>query len=129
MKTANRLKGLVLGLALVLASSAFAASKGSLQLNSPVMVAGKQLAAGEYTVKWDGSGPSVQVEIVKGKNVVATVPAQVVDLASPASYDSAVVETGGNGGRVLSQIRFAGKKFALSVGGDAGSSSGGSSVN
>jgi hypothetical protein len=129
MNLAKTFKGLVLGSALLLASSAFAASKGPLQLTAPATVAGKQLAAGEYTVKWDGNGPSVQVEILKGKNVVATVPAQVVTLDHESSYDSAVVNTDGSGGRVLSQIRFSGKKMALSVGEGGGASSSGASSN
>ena len=129
MNFAKTFKGLVLGSALVLATSAFAASKGALQLTAPATVAGKQLAAGDYTVKWDGNGPSVQLEILKGKNVVATVPAQVVTLDHESNYDSAVVNTDGSGARVLSQIRFSGKRMALSVGGEAGgsNSSGGSS--
>jgi hypothetical protein len=128
MNFAKTFKGLILGSALLLATGAFAASKGALQLTAPATVAGKQLAAGDYTVKWDGNGPSVQLEILKGKNVVATVPAQVVTLDHESNYDSAVVNTDGNGGRVLSQIRFSGKKMALSVGGEgAGSSSSGSS--
>ena len=129
MNLAKISKGLVLGLGLLLATSAFAASKGPLQLAAPATVAGKQLAAGEYTVKWDGSGPSVQVEILKGKNVVATVPAQVVTLDHTSGYDSAVVNTATDGSRVLSQIRFSGKKMALEVGGEGGASSSGSSSN
>jgi len=128
MNFAKTFKGLVLGSALLLATSAFAASKGALQLTAPATVAGKQLAAGDYTVKWDGNGPNVQLEILKGKNVVATVPAQVVTLDHESNYDSAVVNTDGSGGRVLSQIRFSGKKMALSVGGEgSGASSSGSS--
>jgi hypothetical protein len=128
MNFAKTFKGLVLGSALLLATSAFAASKGALQLTAPATVAGKQLAAGDYTVKWDGNGPNVQLEILKGKNVVATVPAQVVTLDHESNYDSAVVNTDGSGGRVLSQIRFSGKKMALSVAGEgSGSSSSGSS--
>jgi len=128
MNFAKTFKGLILGSALLLATSAFAASKGALQLTAPATVAGKQLAAGDYTVKWDGNGPNVQLEILKGKNVVATVPAQVVTLDHESNYDSAVVNTDGSGGRVLSQIRFSGKKMALSVAGEgSGSSSSGSS--
>ena len=95
MNFAKTFKGLVLGSALLLATSAFAASKGALQLTAPATVAGKQLAAGDYTVKWDGNGPNVQLEILKGKNVVATVPAQVVTLDHESNYDSAVVNTDG----------------------------------
>jgi len=127
MQLAKTFKGLVLGAALFLETGAFAASKGPLQLTAPATVAGKQLAAGDYTVKWDGNGPSVQVEIVKGKNVVATVPAQVVTLDHASSYDSAVVNTDNSGARVLSQIRFSGKKMALSVGEGGGASSSSSS--
>jgi hypothetical protein len=129
MKPAQILKGLVLGAALLVASSAFAASKGPLQLSSSVNIAGKQLAAGDYTVKWDGAGPSVQVEIVKGKNTVATIPAQVVNLDHASSYDSAVISTNSDGSKSLSQIRFSGKKFALQVGEGGGSSTAGSSIN
>jgi hypothetical protein len=73
-------KGLLLGLALLLATSGFAANKGSLQVDNPVTINGKPLAAGEYTVKWDGAGPNVELNIMKGKNVVATVPARMLDL-------------------------------------------------
>lgn len=125
MNLAKMSKGLVLGLGLLLATTAFAASKGPLQLTAPANVAGKQLPAGEYTVKWDGTGPSVQLEIIKGKNVVATVPAQVVTLDHVSSYDSAVVNTANDGSRVLSQIRFSGKKMALAVG-EEGAASGSS---
>ena len=129
MNFAKCFKGLVLGSALLLASTAFAANKGSLQLNSPATVAGKQLAAGEYTVKWDGSGKSVQLEIMKGKNVVATLPAQIVNLDRAPEYDSAVVSTASDGSRNLSQIRFSGKKWALEVVGEGGASSSGASSN
>jgi hypothetical protein len=109
-------KGLLLGLALLLATSAFAASKGSLAVVDPVTVAGKQLAAGEYKLTWDGSGSSVQLNIMQGKNVVATVPARVIELNSPASNSSAVVSSNSDGSKSLSEIRFSGKKYALAIG-------------
>ena len=121
MKASKITKGLLLGLALLLATSAFAANKGSLKVSDPVTVNGKQLAAGEYKVSWEGNGPSVELHIMQGKNVVATVPAKVVDLPRPASDDGAVVNTSGDGSRSLSQIRFSGKKYALAVGGDTAS--------
>ena len=127
MKATTISKATILGLAMLLATTAFAASnKGPLQLTTSVNVAGKQLAAGDYTVKWDGSNAATQVSIMKGKNVVATVPAQVVDLPSPSAYDSAVVTTDG-GSRNLQQIRFSGKKFALQVSDGGSASSAGSS--
>jgi hypothetical protein len=116
MKVSRISKGLLLGLALLLATSAFAANKGSLSVVDPVTIAGKQLAAGQYKVTWDGSGSSVQLNIMQGKNVVATVPARVVELNNAANSDSAVVSSNSDGSKTLSQIRFSGKKFALAIG-------------
>ena len=48
MKFATVSKSLVLGLALLLASSAFATTKGSMQLSSAAVLNGTTLKAGEY---------------------------------------------------------------------------------
>ena len=45
-------KSLFLGLALLLATSAFAANKGSLSVQEPITVNGTQLAPGDYNVEW-----------------------------------------------------------------------------
>jgi hypothetical protein len=116
MKASKISKGLLLGLALLLATSAFAANKGSLQVSDPVTVNGKQIGAGEYTVKWDGNGPNVELNILRGKNVVATVPARMVDLDRTPSRDSAVTVINSDGQKSLNEIRFSGKKYALAIG-------------
>jgi hypothetical protein len=108
-------KGLLLGLALLLATSGFAANKGSLQVNDPVTINGKQLASGIYSVTWDGAGPNVELNILKGKNVVATVPAHVLELEQSPSRDSVVTNTNSDGHKSLSEIRFSGKKYAFAV--------------
>ena len=53
MKFATVSKSLVMGLALLLASSAFAATKASLQLNNPVTVNGTKLKPGDYKLQWE----------------------------------------------------------------------------
>jgi hypothetical protein len=116
MKFATVSKSLILGLAVLLASSAFAATKGSLQLNHPVTVNGTQLKAGEYKVEWDGSGSSVEVSIKQGKNVVAKVPARIVDLSSASQSDAAVTRKNDDGSSTLAGLRFQGKKVALEIG-------------
>jgi len=108
-------KGLLLGLALLLATSGFAANKGSLELGDPVTVNGKQLAPGAYTVKWDGAGPNVELNIMKGKSVVATVPARMVDLEQSPDRDSIVTVVNDDGQRSVNEIRFSGKKYAFAV--------------
>jgi hypothetical protein len=116
MKASKISKGLLLGLALLLATSVFAANKGTLQVSDPVTVNGKQIGAGDYTVKWEGTGPNVELSILRGKNVVATVPARMVDLDRVPSRDSAVTVVSPDGHKSLNEIRFSGKKYAFAVG-------------
>lgn len=116
MKFAMVSKSLVLGLALLLAASAFAATKGSLQVSHPVTVSGTQLKPGDYKLQWDGSGPNVEVSILQGKNVVAKVPAHIVDLSAPSQNDAAVTKQNDDGSSALAGVRFQGKKFALEIG-------------
>ncbi|MGA7907440.1 MAG: hypothetical protein WCA16_08560 [Candidatus Sulfotelmatobacter sp.] len=126
MKFAAVSKGLILGLALLLASSAFAASKATLQLSNPTVVNGTKLKAGDYKIQWDGSSSNVEVSILQGKNVVAKVPAKVVNLDRAAANDAAVTQTNSDGTSSLIGVRFEGKKFALEMG-EASDGTGGSS--
>jgi hypothetical protein len=112
-------KSVFLGLALLLATSAFAANKGSLQVQEPLNVNGTRLAPGDYKVQWDGTGPSVELSIMQGKKVVTKVPAHVIDLSSASPSDAAVVKNNGDGTKSLSEVRLSGKKFALAVGEEA----------
>lgn len=112
-------KSLVLGVAVLLASSAFAANKGSLQLNDAVTVSGTQLKPGDYSVKWDGTGANVQLSIMKGSKVVATAPAHMIDLNQKPTNDSAVVRNNADGSRTLAEIHFGGKKAALAIGSES----------
>jgi hypothetical protein len=116
MKFATVTKSLVMGLVLLLAGSAFAASKATLTLNHDTTVNGTKLKAGDYKLQWDGSGPDVEVSIVRGKDVVAKVPAKLVDLNSNAANDAAVVKNNSDGSTTLAGVRFAGKKYALELG-------------
>jgi hypothetical protein len=117
MRISGLSKGFTMVLVLLLCAAAFASNKGSFQVSTAVLVNGKQLAPGEYSVRWEGSGPEVQVSFLKGKNVIVTAPAHLVDLnASPAS-DSAVLKKNEDGSSSLDQIRFGGKKKALALDG------------
>jgi hypothetical protein len=66
-------------------------------------------------LEWDGSGPNVEVSILKGKKVIAKVPAKVVDLEKASSNDAAVLKQSGNES-TLAGVRFQGKKYALELG-------------
>ena len=119
MKSSKLSKGWLLGLALLLATSAFAANKGSLTVQEPITVNGTQLKPGDYKVQWDGNGPSVELSITQGKKVIAKVPAHVVSLETPSENDAAVVKNNGDGTKSLSEVRLSGKKFSLTVGEEA----------
>ena len=109
-------KSMVLGAAVLLASSAFAATKASLQLSNPVTVNGTTLQPGEYKVQWEGDGPNVEISILQGKNVVAKAPAHVVELQTTAADDAAVTRKNDNGPNSLTGIRFHGQKRSLELG-------------
>jgi hypothetical protein len=109
-------KTVVLGLAVLLASSAFASSKGTLQVRETLDVAGQQLAAGEYQLRWDGApGSNVEVSFMQGKKEVAKASAKVVALDRASDYDAATVDRSSGKARI-SEVRFAGKKYGLALG-------------
>lgn len=127
-KSGLNIKGSLLAALVVLATTAFAASKGSLELQHPTNVAGTKLSSGNYTVRWDGSGDQVDLKIYQGKNVVASTPARVVKMEHKPVNNSALVTSNSDGSFSLSEIRFGGKDFALQIGGEgSGAASGGAS--
>jgi hypothetical protein len=114
MKSRRLYSSLMLSAVLLLAATALAAEKETVETRETVTVNGNQLPAGKYTVTWEGSGPTVELKFLKGKNVMATVPAQVANLktASPGG----IVTTKENNRVVLTQIRPEGKKYTLNIG-------------
>lgn len=122
-------QAVLLVVVLMLAATAFAANKGAFQLNNTVSVNGKQLQAGDYSVTWEGAGPDVQVNIMKGRKVVAQAPAKVVAIDQASGSNQAVVERNSDGTASLKELRFNGKKFALAISATApaGAGAGGSS--
>ena len=124
MKVAIGSKGVVsvfFAALVLLAGTAWAANKGSLELLHPTSVAGTKLASGSYTVQWEGNGDQVELKIYQGKKQVATTSAHVVKLQASSPYSSAIVSADSNGDLTLSQIRFAGKKLAIEISGEGGS--------
>ncbi len=107
----------MLGAVLLVAATAFAGEKEIVETRQTMTVNGNQLPAGKYTVTWEGSGPTVELKFLKGKNVVATVPAQIVNLktTSPGGF----VTERDNNGVTLTQIRPEGKKYTLTIGSES----------
>jgi hypothetical protein len=116
MKLSMLAKSSVFASVLLVAASLFAVNKGALEVTDAVVVNGTTLPAGDYSLTWDGSGPTVQLNILKGHKVVATTPARLVDKPNPQGRDSALLRINPDGTRSLAEVRFGGKKYSLEIG-------------
>ena len=108
--------GVMTGIAMLFATTALAAEKGSMKLFDPALVNGVQLSPGEYTLQWDGTGNNLQVQILQGKKVVATTTAALVQLKAPASRDMTTTRRAENNAKTLTEVAFRGKSYALAIG-------------
>jgi ATP phosphoribosyltransferase len=82
----------------------------------PVTVNGHQLAPGQYKLTWAGAGPNVELMILSQGKVVATVPARLVELGQAGHDNATESHKNDDGSQSLTQIDFAGKKYALALG-------------
>jgi hypothetical protein len=111
----SRISIMLFGSALLFSSAALAGgnNKGKLELTDKIVVDGKAIEPGNYRVEWDGSGPAVQVQILQGKQTVATLSAHVTEQASPNPQDAYSTAAGPDGSRALTAIYPGGKRLAL----------------
>ena len=107
------------GIAMLFATTAQAAEKGSMKLFDPTLVNGVQLSPGDYALQWDGTGNNVQVQILQGKKVVATTTAALVQLKAPASRNMTSARRAENNAKTLTEVEFRGKSYALAIGSNA----------
>lgn len=114
----TKLVSLLVGGSLLFSAAAFAGNgnKKSLRLATDVTVDGKQIPAGEYKCEWSGTGPDVKVNILKGKETIASVPAHVVSLAVSNKQDGYSSAPSKDGSPALTQIFFSGDKYNLEIG-------------
>jgi len=105
------------GSALLLSSAAVAgdSNKASIQLYEKINVEGKALNPGRYTITWDGAGPNVQVNVLQGKQTVATFPAHLTEQATRNTEDAYGSSAETDGSRTLTAIYPSGKRFSLEI--------------
>src|SRR5258708_24689780 len=116
MKLSTMCKNLLPGLALLVATSAFAANnvnKGSFEVFEPLTVSGHQLAPGQYKLTWDGTGSSVELMILSRGKLVATVPAHLIELNQAERKNATVSHKTDDGSQTLTEIDCAGEMYAL----------------
>jgi hypothetical protein len=99
-----------------LSLNAFAKDKNEtrITLSDSVQVGRTDLKPGNYTLQWDGNGPDVQVKVLNGKNVVATVPAKLAQGTS--GYANAITTRAVGNVNTLDEVDFAGGKQSLVFG-------------
>lgn len=97
-------------------SSAFAATRASLVVHSPVVVGTTQLTEGEYSLQWDGVGPTVELKIKKKNKVQVAVPATLQPVSKAFQENAIIVSTDVDGTRKLVEIRPSGQKFRIEIG-------------
>ncbi|HEY6129745.1 MAG TPA: hypothetical protein VIW23_16350 [Candidatus Acidoferrum sp.] len=108
-------KSLLLGVSLLLASSAFAGDKASVNLFEDVKVNGKTLAPGKYKVEWDGTGSNVQVSIRQGKETIATLPGRIEPTETAPANTGYGTKQQDDGSKSLTSVFFAGKKYTIDL--------------
>jgi hypothetical protein len=114
----TKLFTLLVGSSLLLSASAFAGNgnKKTLHIDTSVTVEGKSLAPGEYKVEWSGTGPDVKVNILKGKETLASVTARVVSVPVANKQDGYSATAAQDGSHSLNSLFFSGDKFDLEIG-------------
>jgi hypothetical protein len=124
MKVRTHLGLPILALALTLAAGVplMAEDAHTLRLDSTALLSGTQLAAGQYTIKWETHSPQATVSIWKGNKLVVTTDGKVVDRGKPYKSASVLYDTTSSGARVIEEIRFAGSSEVLTFGEGAGTS-------
>lgn len=109
---------------LLLATAAFAGDR-NLTFSTTTNVNGTKLQPGEYQVNYKVNGSTADVQIKKGKEVVATASGQVVETERKTSRDSVVTTSNGDGTSRLVEIQFANQKTVIRLNDEVHASSGG----
>lgn len=102
---------------LLLPASGFARTKeqGTMTLAEPAKIGSAELQPGTYKVEWNGSGPTVHVNIMQHKNTVATAVGKLETNDKEVSQDAVVLEpaTDKSSTKQIAEIDFARHKEAL----------------
>jgi len=102
---------------LLLCATAFAAktNKKTMHLYEKAKLEGNLLNQGDYQVEWSGTGPNVELNVVQGRDTLATVPARVVSENTSNEHEGYVLQPARNGGESIEEIFFSGAKYDLKI--------------
>ena len=118
-------RGALIVFALTITISAFAGSKTeSMTLLHNAQLNGTTLPAGDYTVKYDASGSTCQVKVMKGNKTVATANGELKQLANKPQYDQVVLQDDSGGIPSISEMDFHSTGAAITFSSNATTASG-----
>ena len=104
---------MVLAVCLMAGAPLFAKDSLMVKLYQSLAVNGTQLAPGEYRISWEAQGTGITVTFAKGKKIIATAPAKVVDGAQKFSNYQVAHEEDGKGTEKLMKIHLGGTNQSL----------------
>jgi hypothetical protein len=99
---------------LTVVAAADSDKKGEVTFSDHVTVSGTQLEPAKYVVRWNGSGPGVQIKFLHDGKEVTSVTGNVVQQKNP--HNSFTTKQGENGSRVLTEIAFSDVILVLTPG-------------
>ena len=120
----RRLFGPVIAIFLVAVASGSAKESRTVKVVYSASVGGTVIAPGDYKLQWKSRGPEATVTLMKGKKVVTTAQAEVVDRDAEYDQNAVVYETGSDGSRAIIEMRFADSKRVLVFGGSSSAAQG-----
>jgi len=87
--------------------------KVNYSVSKPMVVAGTELKAGEYEVKWQSHSPEVTVEFRLQGRVVATVKGKIENLPKKSDYNSLRVGKDASGRDAIKALMFRDKSVSV----------------
>ena len=88
-------------------------SAHSVEFSDVVQIGSTKLKPGNYKVKWQGTGPTVQVSFQQNGKTVVTVPGTLETNDDRVTRDAVVIEATSGDASILKEIRFGHQKEAL----------------
>jgi hypothetical protein len=85
----------------------------AVRFNTTTLVAGTKVAPGEYTLRYDIKGTTVDVKVMQGNKEVVTVKGVLIDKKDPSPYNSIVHTANADGTNNLTEIQMANKKQVI----------------
>jgi hypothetical protein len=115
MKLGKLLCTTLAALAIFVAVSTASKAKDSrsILVHYDATVAGSHLTSGQYDVEVQAHNPSATVSFSRGRKVVATAEAKVVDRGTKYSANQIVYGEGANGAHSIQEIRFKGSSEVI----------------